>query len=55
MTDGARVLSATLSESELIAITGYQRPACQLRWLPPIPVGVDDIGALPAVIRRVAP
>lgn len=24
---------ATLSESELMAITGYQRPACQLREL----------------------
>ena len=25
----------------------------ELRWMPPIAVNVDDIGALPAVVRRV--
>ena len=27
------MLTATLTDSELMAITGYQRPACQLREL----------------------
>ena len=32
---------------------GEGRAERVLRWLPPIPVNVTDVGELPAVIRRV--
>lgn len=48
------ILSGARKRDDGTAIPTAERRS-ELRWMPPIPVAVDDIDALPAVVHRVRP